>query len=1081
MLERWRKRHLDAVGDYFSDLERPAAPPQVEKSRSNTQRNSNLRMVLSGGAPGMWASDHYQESLHCTGWNFAAVHAFAIQFAMAHVAVYGRRSRKSQRAREPFPDDPIDALQKRLDRLTSKSIQTENQTQDAQERIPLDHDHPLVALMRRPNPDQSGTQFRYQMAQQLGLTGGALVWTLRDKRTKYDRRGTPREQYIIPTGLAQPQAPSARYPYGWYRVLPMAVFGINLDPDGFAPGGTMGSLLVNGGEIDKREVRGIGWPHPLYVNDWLSSLSAGALQTDTIEEMERSIVARFRNEGRPGLIFGWESIDIWGSVAKEEKDAFRDDVRARNSGTHNTGNDLIKPPGMTVESFDNNPREMDYTGSIPLARNNVLAMHQTPQTVVGLNDVISYAALFASLKQYVELKVTPNLVMAFEEIGEEVCPAYGPGHSLEAKARSIDDPALHGQKMDRLQTRGLVTIDEARADEGKPPHTDPEYGKLPSGTTWQAWQQVKQAAEQQKQQAEQAKQQAAQGGGGGNPLEALMGGGDGGQGGGQPGGTADKPGQPTDTATGTRQEFRDAPDGRSDAMGAKAADLVGKSIDDYSVEKAIAKLDKLPMKPQDRKDSVEWLNQHADQQRRIEAAMLAFYILFMEDLKRRATRLLEEGRDLTPENIVQLIDPQIVAANLRDAVLPAMVQAAIAGARLEWDKHAPVGADFGPVAFEAEEKAKKKADFPYWLLLAGLLMQRAANVAERLPKPRFGEIPKPVDRANEFGERMESGNRASARSAAVTEATSFTGSGQDVGRAGLVTLGLLVTKQWVSMEDDHVRLTHRAAHGQVVPIGGKFTVGGYLCDYPADPSLPVHERAGCRCHALTAVTPSRPGAAVAKSAGDFDEAKHPRAADGKFGSGGSSDSGQAHDHANAVDSWESHEQNTHIDAPKRQAIAKALKSAIAGMPEPMAKIAVAGMDKPPQFYPTIEAVGEKAKQFGGIDLQEGERVSGIYSKAERSIHIDYGDDHDDAVWTHAHELGHVVDFADGPIPLSADKAWKSAWRHEIDRIGGPLSEYARTSAQEGFAEYVRALVMWPEEAKSYFPRCYAFLHAQGLT
>lgn len=567
MLEKWRKQQHDAAGDYFASLNRPPDPDVIEKAVAvgDVRRASNLRMVLSGGAPGMWASDHYAELQHCTGWNFVAVHAFALQFAGANISCFRRAQPKKSR-RTPLPDDPMERLKARLDRLTmprsrrTKAIGGAEATQDSQERVPLDFDHPLSRLMRRPNPDQSGAQFRYQMAQQMGLTGGCIIWCLRDKRTKYDQRGTPREMYIIPTGLAYPQPASAQYPAGWYRVMPMATYGMHIDPDGFGPPGSMGSLLVNGGEIDKRDTRSIGWPHPLFVSDWLSALSAGSIQVDLAEELDRAIVSRFKNEGRPGLVFGWESIDIWARVPEPEKDAFRADVRARNNGTHNTGNDLMLPPGMKADSHDANPREMDFTGSRPQARDGVMALHHTPPTAAGINEAASYASLFASLKQFTELKVQPNLDMAYEEVAEEVCQAFGPGHSLEAKARSIDDPALHQQKMDRLQQRGLVTVDEARADEGKPPHEDKEYGKLPAGTPWQVWQQVKQQAEQAKQQAQQPGQpgQLGQQGGEQDQLAALMAGA-----GGQ--GSAD------DKSTGTRQEFRDAPDGRADAM------TVGKS------------------------------------------------------------------------------------------------------------------------------------------------------------------------------------------------------------------------------------------------------------------------------------------------------------------------------------------------------------------------------------------------------------------------------------------------------------------------------------------------------------------------
>src|SRR5699024_11564033 len=40
---------------------------------------------------------------------------------------------------------------------------------------------------------------------------------------------------------------------------------------------------------------------------------------------------------------------------------------------------------------------------------------------------------------------------------------------------------------------------------------------------------------------------------------------------------------------------------------------------------------------------------------------------------------------------------------------------------------------------------------------------------------------------------------------------------------------------------------HFRADGQVVPIDGKFLIGGYEADYPGDPNLPAHLSINFRC------------------------------------------------------------------------------------------------------------------------------------------------------------------------------------------------------------------------------------------
>lgn len=57
-------------------------------------------------------------------------------------------------------------------------------------------------------------------------------------------------------------------------------------------------------------------------------------------------------------------------------------------------------------------------------------------------------------------------------------------------------------------------------------------------------------------------------------------------------------------------------------------------------------------------------------------------------------------------------------------------------------------------------------------------------------------------------------------------------------------------KQWWSSRDSRVRPTHRAAHGQVIPPGGRFSVGGASLMFPGDPLGPPQEVIQCRCSTL---------------------------------------------------------------------------------------------------------------------------------------------------------------------------------------------------------------------------------------
>jgi hypothetical protein len=57
-------------------------------------------------------------------------------------------------------------------------------------------------------------------------------------------------------------------------------------------------------------------------------------------------------------------------------------------------------------------------------------------------------------------------------------------------------------------------------------------------------------------------------------------------------------------------------------------------------------------------------------------------------------------------------------------------------------------------------------------------------------------------------------------------------------------------KVWIATGDNRTRDSHLEAHGQVVPVDQPFVVGGAEGMYPHDPTLPIGERANCRCRSI---------------------------------------------------------------------------------------------------------------------------------------------------------------------------------------------------------------------------------------
>jgi phage portal protein BeeE len=504
-------------------------------------RASALRPYLAGSMLGYWVSQHDAEGQKYTGWTYCAVSALADQASQAQCQAYlvGRQRDNEGRIRKSMGQGGG----------------------DDSDRIPLRHKHPLMRLLNRPNPEQSGSDFRYRVMLQLSLTGTAHVWIVRNGEGK----GVPVEMYVIPTGAATPLPPSSDHPLGQLRVAPLASFAMQAGDADFPPG-SLGPLMTTGGYLDARDIKSIRLPHPLYLSDGWSPLAAGATVIDVETSLNYARWYSFKNSATPGMVL---EVAEDADPSPEEMEAFRADIRNRNAGVANAGKDLLLPKGVTAKQIAANNREMDYTSSYPQIRDSVLALHKTPAVAIGVTEAGSYSAFYASLKQFTALAVQPRLDKIAEELTEALASDYEDLTGLpedehlviEMKARAIDDPSIEEGELRLLIGGKAITINELRAKKGLAPI---EWGDCPAGTDPIQWQQGQL-------QLKQAKEGGGQGGaGGGNPLAALMGGGaPGGGGGSAPAG--DSPAPPG----GGPEGQQDQPDAEDDPFAALFGDSLG--------------------------------------------------------------------------------------------------------------------------------------------------------------------------------------------------------------------------------------------------------------------------------------------------------------------------------------------------------------------------------------------------------------------------------------------------------------------------------------------------------------------------
>ena len=406
-----------------------------------------IRQALGSGQPGQWASDHRSEAEAFTGWTYVAVRAICLQAMQATVSVYDDSTdgQKRRMVRKSMRNDPFSARLKSL------------YAGDEGESEPLPNDHPLCKIQKRPNPTQSGAQFRYERVLQLQLTGTCIVWNVPN------RLGKTVQRYVIPTAMATPVQPSQDFPTGGYRISASSSRFAMVDEDGFTTAGIFNQ--VTGKTIPLEQLQVTRWPHPYWKDDGQSPVSAGAKWIDSANQIDAARWAQMNNGADPSVV---TNVDKDIDPTPEQLEAAATKFNEKYAGAENTGKAIFTTAG-TVTALTTTAKDMSYVEAFDQLRDAGLALHGVPGIAAGITDGGSYAAFYASLKQFVCLTVQPILDLLAEDDTERFAPQFGPGLTIEIEAAQIDDPDVLEKRLATDLASQAITKDEVRALRGLPP------------------------------------------------------------------------------------------------------------------------------------------------------------------------------------------------------------------------------------------------------------------------------------------------------------------------------------------------------------------------------------------------------------------------------------------------------------------------------------------------------------------------------------------------------------------------------------------------------------------------------------
>ena len=308
-------------------------------------------------------------------------------------------------------------------------------------------DHPLIRLLDRPNPMQSGAEYMQAKIGYLMIAGNGYeerVKVGQEVRELYQLR--PDRMKIIPSNNGIPAA----YEY------------------------TVAGRKVRW-EVDQRtldcDVRHLKLFNPM--DDWygLSPVEAGAYAIDQLNESMAWLQALLQNSARPS---GALVLKDGGSLSDDNFNRLKSQIEEQYSGSRNAGRPMLLEGGLDWKQMGLSPSDMGIIEAKFSAARDVALAFGVPPMLLNIPGDNTYSNYKEARLAFWEDTVLPLTNMILNDWNNWLAQPYG----VEIRANMDEIPAIAEKRQQLWQMADAsndLTINERRAIKG--------YEPIPGGDT----------------------------------------------------------------------------------------------------------------------------------------------------------------------------------------------------------------------------------------------------------------------------------------------------------------------------------------------------------------------------------------------------------------------------------------------------------------------------------------------------------------------------------------------------------------------------------------------------------------------
>ena len=315
-------------------------------------------------------------------------------------------------------------------------------------------DHPLLTLLKRPNPLQSHTEFFEALLSYLLLSGNAYVLKVGADI------GTPKELHLLRPDRIKIKGSGKPIPQSYEYVI----------------NGRTQQVFPIEETTGKSDLKQIKLFNPLDDYYGLSPLSPAATEIDQHNMSSNHNINLLNNGARPSGAIVFKPQDDQGfhvNLTESQRQQMLSDINNRFSGTQNAGRMALLEGDFSFLEMGLSPKDMDFLNLKHMAATDIAMCFGVPSQLVGVPDAQTYANVAeARLSLYVET-IIPHLKKIESDLNEWLVPMFGENLEFCFDIDGIPALAERQRKIYENVTgavaQGIMTRNEAREAIGLSP------------------------------------------------------------------------------------------------------------------------------------------------------------------------------------------------------------------------------------------------------------------------------------------------------------------------------------------------------------------------------------------------------------------------------------------------------------------------------------------------------------------------------------------------------------------------------------------------------------------------------------